>query len=367
MLGVLAYMKNKQLIALLVMVVLCIVGLLGYLTFANRDVGMGVPLNPAVRNLANNVPDEQSPHQTNQVPDQIQKKEKLTIWLGTNCAPLSKEEEEAWLLAEGRTVSALLAVAISNINERRNDLLKEVLKKDLGNLTALLYGSFDPSFTINSEELIANAKQFHPANAYVNLVEIKGLIKNGNFQEALAKAVSTQNLPIWETNFSQIKSKIRDMYVDSGRVEAAAEIRNFLELDDQILMNSIINATHLVNMADFSSATTRDKATLLAVFEKIMDNSKDSVSAYMLSLNTQKAIIQSGAQDGDSFDKYLDRSGIEFTKSIQSDIDAAGQLMSLTVEPTEAIEGLTVDQRLEFARKLRNIGAVDAAMSLNRR
>jgi HSP90 family molecular chaperone len=157
------------------------------------------------------------------------------------------------------------------------------------------------------------------------------------------------------------------MYVDSGRVEAAAEIRNFLELDDQILMNSIINATHLVNMADFSSATTRDKATLLAVFEKIMDNSKDSVSAYMLSLNTQKAIIQSGAQDGDSFDKYLDRSGIEFTKSIQSDIDAAGQLMSLTVEPTEAIEGLTVDQRLEFARKLRNIGAVDAAMSLNRR
>ena len=360
-------MKNKQFVALLAMVVLCIFGILGYITFANRDAGMEVPLNRTVRNLASNVPDEQSTHQTNRVPDQIQKEEKLTIWLGTKCAPLSKEEEEAWLLAEGRTVSALLAVALSNINERRNDLLKEVLEKDPGNLTALLYGSFDPSFAIDSEELIANAKQFHPTNAYVNLVEIKSLIKNGNFQDALAKAVSAQNLPTWETDLSEIKSKIRDMYVDSDRMEAAAEIKNFLELDDQILMHSIINAAHLVNMADFSSATTRDKATLLAVFERIMDNSKDSVSAYMLSLSTQKAIIQSGAQDGDSFDKYLDRSGVEFTKSIQTDIDAAGQLMALTVDPTAAIEGLTVDQRLEFARKLRNIGAVDAAMSLNRR
>jgi hypothetical protein len=193
-------------------------------------------------------------------------KQPLAEWLETACPTLTRDEEDAWLIAEGRSVTALLAVALSSVNGRRNELLFEVLQKDPSHLTALLYGSFDESFPISSKELIATANSAHPTNAYVNLIGIKEAIKTGDFQTAMDSAVKAQALSGWDSGYGELKGKIRDMYVDTGRTEGAAEIRNFLEIDDQILIRSVINASTLANMPEFASATTRDKATILGLF-----------------------------------------------------------------------------------------------------
>jgi hypothetical protein len=344
---------------------------IGFLRYWNvRPVGstaMGVAPDGGGAFLSRKEQDKRSGQRAEPPPQPGDEGSELTVWLGTHCAPLSEAEEDAWLLAEGRRVPALLAVALSNGEERRRELLKEVLEKDPENLTALLYGSFDPAFGRSSDELMTKAGEFHGNNAWVALVGIKRAITEGDFKNALDRVVGAQGLPAWETGFSGINGKVRDMYVDSGRVEAAAELRNFLEMDDQILMNGLVNTSRVIAMPEFAAAPTRDKAAVLAVLDRMVETCNHSVSAYMFSLSASKAIIDSGSADGDDFGNYLNRSGMEFASSIQSDIDGAGQIMALTLDPASAINRWPMEQRLEFSRKLRNIGALEAAMSLNRR
>ncbi len=240
--------------------------------------------------------------------------------------PLSLAEEEAYLRREGRSIMALVGIALNRAislppDERAVALLREAMEKDPGNpLPYQALFTRDLDFQLD-EKLVDRCLQFHPNDGDVLLMKAEIARNAGKADEAARWAAKAANSRSFGEHVRRLIEAATTAYEGAGRDHDAALLRGFYHTNKSAV--SPFSATQWVGIEHTEVMPHDYNVSVAALALRLGDVPGLRLDDRMSALRTEKKLYEWLGREPDGDRSWLQgRDPDQLKKETEAEADA---------------------------------------------